>query len=342
MQDLVSIIVPVYKTEKYIHRCIDSIINQTYTDIEIILVDDGSPDDCGKICDTYSEKDSRVKVIHKSNAGVGEARNTGIEESTGQYIMFVDSDDWLELNAVEVLYKAKSKYKCDLVFASSRSILKDRMVELPYESKFFCGVEIAENLIYIHKRINVVWCCLFDANVIKGNSLKFKKIPVGEDSTFDLEYINTVDKIVIIADIIYNYNRISETSIMNKVNAKMNVYNFVIYEAAVELIKRKVEDKTRQTELISMFANFSFMNSLDYFMERIKEEKLLYKKIKELVEQYVNNIDFTKIENLTKKESVYLSSGNIPEFVTQWKKRFLSKKIKKNIKCLIKKLLFIR
>lgn len=107
--ELISIIVPVYKVEKYIHRCVDSIINQTYKNIEIILVDDGSPDNCGRICDEYAAKDSRIKVIHKPNGGLSDARNCGIEAADGEWLMFIDSDDWIHTQTVEVLYNAAIK-----------------------------------------------------------------------------------------------------------------------------------------------------------------------------------------------------------------------------------------
>lgn len=93
---MISIIVPVYNVEKYLERCIESIVNQTYKDIEIILVDDGSPDNCPVICDRYAEKDNRIKVIHKQNGGLINARKSGLEIAQGDYIGFVDSDDWIE------------------------------------------------------------------------------------------------------------------------------------------------------------------------------------------------------------------------------------------------------
>lgn len=102
--DLISIIIPVYKVEKYIHRCVDSVVNQTYKNLEIILVDDGSPDNCGKICDEYAEKDNRIKVIHKENGGLSDARNWGIDAATGEWLFFIDSDDWMHLETIKKLY----------------------------------------------------------------------------------------------------------------------------------------------------------------------------------------------------------------------------------------------
>ena len=108
---LVSIIVPIYNAEKYIHECIDSLLAQTYTNIEVILVDDGSIDNCGKICDDYASKDKRVKVIHQKNGGVSVARQTGILHATGEYSIHADPDDWVEPNMIgELVAKAKFLY----------------------------------------------------------------------------------------------------------------------------------------------------------------------------------------------------------------------------------------
>ena len=114
MNPYLSIIVPVYKVEKYLHQCIDSILAQTFKDFELILVDDGSPDDCPKICDDYAKKDFRIKVIHKENEGLIKARKVGLEAASGQYIGFVDSDDWIEKNMYELLCEATRKYEVDI------------------------------------------------------------------------------------------------------------------------------------------------------------------------------------------------------------------------------------
>ena len=103
---MISVIVPIYKVEDYLDRCIESIVKQKYRNLEIILVDDGSPDQCGAICERWAAKDRRIKVIHKKNAGLAAARNTGIEESSGEYLCFIDSDDFLEPKMLEKLLKA--------------------------------------------------------------------------------------------------------------------------------------------------------------------------------------------------------------------------------------------
>ena len=105
MNDIISVIIPVYKVEKFIHNCIKSVINQTYKNLEIILVDDGSPDGCPQICDDYAKKDERIRVIHKQNGGLSDARNAGLDIATGEYIVFIDSDDEVSLDYVEYLYR---------------------------------------------------------------------------------------------------------------------------------------------------------------------------------------------------------------------------------------------
>lgn len=115
MDILVSIVIPVFKVEKYLDRCLESVVNQTYKNIEIILVDDGSPDNCPKMCDGWAERDNRIKVIHKDNAGLGMARNTGIDNASGDYIIFVDSDDYIDLFTVEKCVEKAIKTEAEMV-----------------------------------------------------------------------------------------------------------------------------------------------------------------------------------------------------------------------------------
>lgn len=113
-KDLISVIIPVYNVEKFLKKCLDSVINQTYTNLEIIVVDDGSKDKSGEICDSYKNKDARIKVIHKQNGGLSSARNVGLEKSNGDYILFLDSDDWIDLTYIEVLYNNLIENNCEI------------------------------------------------------------------------------------------------------------------------------------------------------------------------------------------------------------------------------------
>ena len=115
MQDLISVIVPVYKVEKYLKRCVDSILAQTYPCLEVILVDDGSPDGCPAICDEYAREDRRVRVIHKENGGICTARNAGLLQAEGQYVSFIDSDDFMDLVAYEKIIKVLKNNQADIL-----------------------------------------------------------------------------------------------------------------------------------------------------------------------------------------------------------------------------------
>ena len=132
---LISVIIPVYKVEKYLKKCVDSILLQTFQDLEIFLVDDGSPDSCGRICDEYAEKDSRIKVIHKENGGLSDARNVALDQINGQYVSFVDSDDWLAPDALEILYTALIKTDADVAVGNMISVYEDGR-----EEELYCPV----------------------------------------------------------------------------------------------------------------------------------------------------------------------------------------------------------
>ena len=138
-REKISIIIAVYKAEQYLDKCINSVVNQTYKNLEILLVDDGSPDNCPKMCDDWAQKDNRIKVIHKTNGGVSSAWNAGLDNATGEYIAFVDSDDWVDNKYVEELYNALKKHNCDMSICSNY-IVKNNVVKP--DKKYFCfGVD---------------------------------------------------------------------------------------------------------------------------------------------------------------------------------------------------------
>ncbi len=134
----ISIVVPVYKVEGFLPKCVDSLLAQTHKDIEVILVDDGSPDNCGKLCDEYAQKDSRVKVIHKANGGVSAARNSGYELATGEWVIFCDSDDWMEADACEKMIAYGEKNSLDVVIGDVRIIEEESTRDVPLFNKEFC------------------------------------------------------------------------------------------------------------------------------------------------------------------------------------------------------------
>ena len=181
---LVSVIVPVYKTEKYLPKCIDSILNQTYNDFELILVDDGSPDNCPHICDKYAQSDSRIKVIHKKNGGVSSARNLGISVARGTYIWFVDSDDYIEPFSLQRLFEVQNSYNAELYVFNNRSVceLSTENVNDFFRKYYFTYALGFEP-----------WNKLYKRDVIIENHLQFDtQEKIGEDLLFNINYYKAI------------------------------------------------------------------------------------------------------------------------------------------------------
>ena len=168
-KELISIIVPVYKTEAFLSRCIDSLINQSYNNVEIILVDDSSPDNCPQICDLYAKKDYRIKVIHQENTGVSGARNTGINIAKGKYIMFVDSDDELCFNAIEILLKDALSNDADIVSANAKFVDENGIVTTQSDDETFEIMRGHDSLLASlrgDRDTEAVWAKLFNSRLL--------------------------------------------------------------------------------------------------------------------------------------------------------------------------------
>lgn len=202
----VSIIVPVYNVFKKLDRSISSLINQSFRDIEIILVDDGSTDDSGELCDKYAADDNRIKVIHKVNGGVSSARNTGIEAATGEYIMFVDSDDYTDERSCEVMLNAIENYGVDMIVSSYNTVYNGKVMkhicpEKVYESVY--DIKDDFRLIYLDCFLNSPWNKLFKRELIKN---KFdENMPYFEDYYFVLDYMDNIKSLATIETPLYYY-----------------------------------------------------------------------------------------------------------------------------------------
>ena len=188
---LISIIVPVYNVEKYIHRSINSLLKQTYKKIEIILVDDGSPDNCPMICDEYAKKDNRIKVIHKINGGLSDARNAALDIVTGEYITFVDSDDFVSENLIELLVKPILKYSCEITVVGANIIDEAGNIYSQYKcekSELLTGIKLTKTLISNHYPYNFVWGKMFKAELF--HNIRFPVNRLYEDiaTTYLLTY----------------------------------------------------------------------------------------------------------------------------------------------------------
>lgn len=222
---LISVIVPVYNVEKYLRQCIDSILQQTYKNTEIILIDDGSKDSSGKICNEYAEKYSNVHTVHKENAGLGMARNTGLENIKGKYVTFVDSDDWISKNLLEVLYYKLKINNVDFCKSGFQRVKNDgTMVSLTqYKTEIFEGDRAKKELLprmvgsspFQHDSIEMAVCAvLYNAEIIKSYGIRFpsERELISEDLVFNIDYMQYANSACTVDAVGYNY-RVNEQSL---------------------------------------------------------------------------------------------------------------------------------
>ena len=216
----VSVIVPVYNVGKFVGKCIESIQNQTYRDIEIILVNDGSTDDSGLICNRYSEKDNRIKVLHQSNKGVSVARNVGIQIATGEYICFVDGDDYISVDYVEYLLHLLIKQEAEIALSTEWfTSYNTKQVTRQY-NKCLSGEEATKEILCYRIPIGVN-NKLFRSNFIFDNNLKFiDGLPIGEGFNFNTAAFQRCRKVAVGNKKIYFYRKDNELSVTTRFNAE--------------------------------------------------------------------------------------------------------------------------
>lgn len=291
----VSIVVPVYNVEKYLDRCVQSLLNQTLKDIEIILVDDGSPDNCPQMCDEYAKFDSRIKVIHKKNGGLGFARNSGAEIATGNYITFCDSDDWLDHDAYETLYNICKNDNLDLCCFQSRRVKLNGSIINPYpiSTKEFYGSEAVKDFLLdlIGKdptkegsRTYEMSSCmaLFKRSKFVESNVKFpsEREIASEDLVFMINFIPNLERVKIVPNIYYNY-------LINPKSISQN-YSEAKHERLITLIR------TVQEYCKNNFSTTEYQNH--YYTQLLRVFKVILKYI-----SHSNEPFFSKLKHLSKE-----------------------------------------
>ena len=294
--ELISIIVPAYNVENKINRCIDSLINQTYENIEIIIINDGSTDNTEKNCEKYKEN-KKVKYFYINNSGVSEARNFGIKNSTGKYIIFVDSDDYAEYELVERLYKNITN--SDLVICSKNVVTENQIIreKINLTEKILKKEDVLT--LYKAKILNPPYCKLYKSNIIKSNNIKFdKNISIGEDLLFNIEYIKNINKnIVILNENLYNYEKIQGNSLSQK-----------YYKNMLE-IKSKIVKKMRENIYVKNEEKIDFeILVFDLLLSSVTNE--LKCKSKKFLDRYKSGYNIIKKEPI-QKQIMILKQKNI-------------------------------
>lgn len=232
MEEKISVVIPVYKVEPYLDQCVQSVVEQTYTNLEIILVDDGSPDRCPGMCDAWAERDERIKVIHKENGGPADARNLGMSVATGEYLSFVDSDDWIERDILRYSLACAKNSNADIVaFGIEWQYLNGREVPHPLKNKVYYG---RDNIIQTYFQCcmvrSVVWNKLYKKKALDG--IRFPTGKLHEDEFFTYRALANADVVVVIDTIGYHYRQ-QKDSIMANYDLK--------HLATLEAMQKKAE-----------------------------------------------------------------------------------------------------
>ncbi len=314
----ISIIVPVYNVEPYIHKCVDSILAQTYSNIEVILVDDGSPDNCGIICDEYAEKDDRVVVIHKENGGLSDARNAGIDKATGEYIGFVDSDDYIAPDMYEKLYKSLKENNAEIAVCNVVKVIDDTY---DYSSVQSDTVMSGRDFLF-NPPPNVHWTVAWNKLYIKNifNNLRYPKGRLYED-TFVIHKVMLHTKCVVcLSDRLYYYvNR--SGSIMN---TKIVIKNMV--DRAESFFQRA---SYYISENCPNFLIFSCLTSGLYYAvteySKCRKQEGAKEKYKELVKVYRTNFSFNILRGVPVKKVLRACISYIFPYPTEKTIEFLKK-----------------
>lgn len=245
---LFSIVIPIYKVEEYLVKCVDSVCNQTYRDIEIILVDDGSPDNCPIICDEYAKRDARIKVIHKENGGLSDARNSGLDVAMGDYVIFVDSDDYIELDACEKFSYFTGK-KHDILIGDA--IVEGGVCDLSHvELDDSMSGELYYKIALLKQKTPIVaWINAYRREFLIKNNLKFKYGILHEDVEFTPRVFLAARSIVCTGNFFYHY-MIRDNSIMRQKDQRKNAVDLYNTCCEHEVRFRKIEDIELQKLLL--------------------------------------------------------------------------------------------
>lgn len=313
MEDMVSVIVPVYNVEKYIRRCVHSIVNQTYSNIEILLIDDGSTDNSYNICKDYEKNDLRIRAFHKENEGLGLTRNYGLKRAKGKFVVFVDSDDYIVSNAIEILCLKQKETDADIVIASyfykgiSQDIYLPERVYMGEEIRDILMVHAMGNLPGISDGLSSTVCGkIYKKSLISENGFAFpsEKEMIWEDLVFNTNVYPACEKIYVSHFPIYQYcfneESLTHTYKPNKLEMVMNLYKYM-----VDSIKKMELGEEAQKRLDTNFiGHIRTCIKLEVFYAQINGRKIVLNNIRKIcgrsdVQKLIRNYpeqDFNKIQ----------------------------------------------
>ena len=318
MMDMVSIIVPIYKVEKYLRKCLDSILSQTYHNLDIILVEDGSPDDCAVICEDYAARDRRIRVIHKTNGGLSSARNVGLELAKGEYICFVDSDDYIKSDMIEKMLSTSLHYQSDLVMCDFYKVYEG-------EEASICESSLSDYSVYKLQRSEaqqnsflpsenriayvVAWNKLYKKQLFEG--IRYPENKIHEDEAVTYRLLYQARNLVHIKLPLYYYLVNRTDSIMRESNLRKHFHLFDAYLNRIQFYYLAREDALCNRMILH------YMHMLCHFI-KLGGEKQEYKKETNhyyfLLKEFINKkISFSFLQKI----EVFLYK-NLQVYYTVW------------------------
>ena len=284
-----SVILPIYKVEKYLHECVDSILNQTFTDFEVILVDDGSPDSCPQICDEYAAKDARVKVVHKINGGQASARNAGLEVAQGDYVCYVDSDDYLIDNKVLERLAEKTESNPDVVhykfveWFESDGHVAPCYFDYNVPTKGRSLAEVYCDLIDKDAYYNSAWSKIIKRSLLMDNNIRFEEGIVGEDNEWYYHVVMVAKKLVLLDEPLYVYRRRSgsTTTTATEKNLRDQLHVLDKWEKILSTAENDARAQVVWGSLAKQFCSavilYADLNNVDSYMPELNKKSYMLK-----------------------------------------------------------------
>lgn len=333
----VSIIIPVYNVEKYISRCLDSVVNQTLKEIEIILVNDGTKDSSLDICEKYAKKDKRVKIFSKVNEGLGLTRNYGVKRATGEYIAFLDSDDFIELDFYEKLYNESLKEKTDATFACIKTYFNSKenpkIEKIPFRNNVVSSKELMYNLLHVKNTSEYgneymsmcVWRAIYKRSIIKENNILFESERkfISEDILFNIDFCMNSKNISFVRDTYYYYC-INGNSLTTTYKEDRFEKDIILYKEIIRRLKKYGEYEHVKKGLYSLFLCYVRAVIKQEVFCNFKDKKDVLKKIKKIITDKSVREALKYKENESIQRSLYdflirLKCVNLIYFITKLK-----------------------
>lgn len=271
---LISIIVPIYGVEKYLQRCVQSLLAQTYRNIEVILVDDESPDRCPEMCDDYAKLDSRVKVIHKKNGGLSDARNAGLEIAKGDYVAFVDSDDYVTLDFVESLYQAAARKKADISACGFYKVYGEKKIEIEKktEKSTFSPIEAVRDIFVINSTLEVMtWNKLYRRSLFIDNNITFPVGRIHEDNFTTYKLLYFASKVVYVDRPMYYYIQ-REDSIMGRAFDNRRLDMLQVFDECLRFFGEQGEELSFEIQSMKVLVTLSLYH--DFIISKSKDSSI--------------------------------------------------------------------